>query len=422
MNYLKYFNLKFLTYFCFSLILFSIIFLKRFNKKNYTFSDLTPSLRLNKDSIESTLIECMQFSDLTSFCLYENICMKNNHFYFLTNNRTLQNTPFKHNGQINTWDHYQKIDNFGKTIEIPRNNPLPFRSFIHGSYENPSIWQKSKIFHKGCHSVLKFDSDGQNIFHWSIKITPLFIYLNFHRRNSCPKLDSIRIINRKYSDLSDWQRNFLKISTDVEEIDINFEQTNLQCYQTMLIPGTAIYLFTGPQEAINFRRKVGKKLKLEFKRFRIVLVKRKTRLIVNQQELENFIESKIGKKYLDIIYFENLDFEQQVKIMSKAKLFISMHGAALTNSIFMPSTSILLEITAPHFHYPLYERVAIQSGHIYFRFVTDPDPSIHSNKFINITSRECFSIMDCKLFWKNQNVRVNITKFAFLFEQIMEVL
>ncbi|RNA29126.1 DUF563 domain [Brachionus plicatilis] len=232
------------------------------------------------------------------------------------------------------------------------------------------------------------------------------------RKNSCPKIDSISILNRKFSDLSDWQRNFLEISTDVEEKNTIFDQTDLQCYQTMLVPGTAIYLFTGPQEAIDFRKKVGKLLKLEFKRSRIILVKRKNRSVLNQKELENFIESKIDKNYLDI----------QVKIMSQAKLFISVHGAGLTNSIFMPSTSILLEITPPHFHYPLYERVAIQSGHIYFRFVTDPDPSIHSNKFFNITSRECLTIGDCVQFWKNKNVRVNITKFAFLFEQIMEVL
>lgn len=412
---------KLLAIFCFILVLYTIIHFKIFDNNLVYITRLTSS-GFAESSVESKIVDCKQFSDLTSYCIYKNICMKNREFYFLTNNKSLQKKSFQYNGKINNWDHYEQIDDSGTPIENTAGNPLPFRSFINGRYENPWILNISKTFNKGCHAVLNFDSENQNIFHWSIKITPLFIYLNFHKVNSCLNFDSIHLLNRKRSDLSDWQKKFLEISTDVEENRQKFEETGLECFETMLVPGTATFLFTGPKEAIHFRRKLEKKLNVNFDRSRVVFAKRRNRLILNQNEFENFIRSKIDKNYLDIIYLEDLNFEQQVRLMSQTRLFISIHGAGLTNTIFMPSTSILLEITPPHFHYPLYEKIAIQSGHIYFRFVTDADPSIHSKNYLNTTSRECFRINECIVFWKNKNIRINITKFSFMFEQIMEVL
>lgn len=412
---------KLLGFFGFLVILVLIIFYRI----EFYSNQISHVIDVN-NMTESKIIECTKFSDLTSFCLYENVCLKNKEFIFFTKNESLldkmKSRNFEFNGKINLWDHYEQIDSTGQPINRDVKNPLPFRSFLNGRYESASIWYNSKIYANGCHSVLFFDSPNQNVFHWSMKISPLFIYLNFHKNNLCPAFDSIRILNRKSTDLSDWQKNFLQLSTDININNVNFGDDGLQCFKYMFVPGTAIYLFTGPIEAIYLREKVGKKFNLDFRRSRVVFVKRKNRLIVNQNELENFIKSKTGTYDFDSIYFDDLNFEQQVKKMSQTKLLISVHGAGLTNAIFMPSTSIVVEITPPHFHYPLYERITTQSGHVYFRFVTQPDPTIHSGKFFNTKSSDCFKSGDCIVFWRDSNMVVNITKFSFLFEQIMEVI
>ncbi|RNA08269.1 transferring glycosyl groups [Brachionus plicatilis] len=109
--------------------------------------------------------------------------------------------------------------------------------------------------------------------------------------------------------------------------------------------------------------------------------------------------------------------------MSKAKLFIAVHGAALTNVMFMPKNSVVVEISPPHYKGNLYEKPAIQTGQHYFRLITQAESSLHSSpKFFNISARHCNSNIYCRIFWRNQNLIVDITKFSFLFEQVLEVL
>jgi capsular polysaccharide biosynthesis protein len=46
----------------------------------------------------------------------------------------------------------------------------------------------------------------------------------------------------------------------------------------------------------------------------------------------------------ETIYSEDLSFEQQVKIFSKARFLVSNHGAGLTNMLFMPQGAGVLEL------------------------------------------------------------------------------
>ncbi|ERM80984.1 hypothetical protein P872_11800 [Rhodonellum psychrophilum GCM71 = DSM 17998] len=66
------------------------------------------------------------------------------------------------------------------------------------------------------------------------------------------------------------------------------------------------------------------------------------RKVLNEEELKNFLESKGFK----IIIAEKFSFEEQRRLMSKSKLVISNHGAGLTNMLFMPDNSIVVELKA----------------------------------------------------------------------------
>ncbi|CAF0999201.1 unnamed protein product [Brachionus calyciflorus] len=380
----------------------------------------------------TNILECREFSDLTSYCLYENVCLENNEFLFLTNQPDI-NQAFEFNGRLKDWDHYEPVDLGGSVIDRQVNNPLPYRSFINGRYVSSSYKKDTINFQNGCHSILSFDFFGHNIFHWSMKVSPLFLYQHynkFNNDNKCKNFTSIRLVDRKLSDINEWQKRFLEISTGLKVEGNNYDFTNepnrkqetIQCFKYFLVPGTAIYLFTGPREAIDFRKRVSQELNLNFVRERIVLVKRKSRLIKNQNELEDFIRSKFDNSSIDIIFLEELNFTQQVEKMSKAKLLIAVHGAGLTNAIFLPSTSAVIEITAPHFYYPLYERISVQSGHFYFKFVTQYDPTLHSDKYSNRNSRTCMLDGNCVVHWKDASIKVDINKFSIMFEQVMEIL
>lgn len=64
------------------------------------------------------------------------------------------------------------------------------------------------------------------------------------------------------------------------------------------------------------------------------------RKIVNEDELIPIL----NQHNYEIVYAEELTFQEQITLFSQTKILISMHGAALTNMMYMNEDSIVLEI------------------------------------------------------------------------------
>lgn len=64
------------------------------------------------------------------------------------------------------------------------------------------------------------------------------------------------------------------------------------------------------------------------------------RFIINEDEVRNLLI----RYEFDIVYFEDMDFAEQVSLMSQTSVMITIHGAGLTNLIFMPEESAVVEI------------------------------------------------------------------------------
>ncbi|HEX8549907.1 MAG TPA: glycosyltransferase family 61 protein [Cytophagaceae bacterium] len=64
------------------------------------------------------------------------------------------------------------------------------------------------------------------------------------------------------------------------------------------------------------------------------------RKITNEQSIIGVL-SKLG---YEILYTEKLDFEEQIRKFSKAKIIIALHGAGLTNLMFLPKEAFAVEI------------------------------------------------------------------------------
>ncbi len=68
--------------------------------------------------------------------------------------------------------------------------------------------------------------------------------------------------------------------------------------------------------------------------------KAKKRFVANEKELSAFLSS-LG---FQIVHFENYSLEQQIKIVSESKVIIGLHGAGLTNMLFLPKQSTVFEL------------------------------------------------------------------------------
>lgn len=110
---------------------------------------------------------------------------------------------------------------------------------------------------------------------------------------------------------------------------------------------------------------------------KIVYVSRRKargRFVIN----EDAVEAMLSQLGVESVCFEDLCFEAQVRLLAETKILISIHGAALTNMVFMKEGSAVIEliprkngifdynIVRNSFrHDPCYVRLAEAMGHRY---------------------------------------------------------
>jgi len=87
--------------------------------------------------------------------------------------------------------------------------------------------------------------------------------------------------------------------------------------------------------------------------------KARARKISNESEVSELLTSKGFQE----VHFEDISFFEQVAIMSKATHLVSIHGAGLTNMIFMPRNGYVMEfyrqfVSQDEFHSKSYWRLA----------------------------------------------------------------
>lgn len=105
-----------------------------------------------------------------------------------------------------------------------------------------------------------------------------------------------------------------------------------------------------------------------FKRIFISRKKANYRRISNEEEL-----IPILRKYgFEIICLEDYDFKTQINIVNRAEVMVGIHGAGLTNMIFLPENSKILELRIDHPIHVLncFYNLAYTFNHKYFFLTT----------------------------------------------------
>src|SRR6185295_8017269 len=113
------------------------------------------------------------------------------------------------------------------------------------------------------------------------------------------------------------------------------------------------------------------------------------RLRTNRRRVLNEAEvSGLLREYGFVtLYFEDYTFEKQVHLSSNATMLISIHGAGLTNMLFMKEKASVLEFRPKNDHTNLcyYALASALDLNYYYQFgeAGDPTQSIHDDLFID---------------------------------------
>lgn len=98
------------------------------------------------------------------------------------------------------------------------------------------------------------------------------------------------------------------------------------------------------------------------------------RKIINEEE----VIALFRRKGFAVICFEDYTFQEQVSIAAHAQYLVSIHGAGLTNMLFMPKNSSVLELQMKDdgtncYYYTLADALGLR---YYYQFCTPNDPAL----------------------------------------------
>lgn len=88
---------------------------------------------------------------------------------------------------------------------------------------------------------------------------------------------------------------------------------------------------------------------------------RSARPIVDEDRVHGYLSTR----GFDILFLEELPFEEQVARLNNARLVVAPHGAGLLNTLFMEPGGRVVEIATADWWVPAFRRIAHHQGHDY---------------------------------------------------------
>jgi len=304
---------------------------------------------------------------------------------------------FSHNTGYNTYDlEVHRLSNVNVSTEgivfkgmnnLPSSFPnIGFRAqyawlFITGQY-----WFKKKQI--GQHNrtyVLLFDFwSTNNYYHWLIDALPRFLMIKEEM-----KQENVSLL------LPDTCGKFiLAIMKHFELNDITFINRGSYFFAPdLLLPSYTVGSgHIHPSYVRDVQAHLLSRINSNITNSRVYVSrgKQKARKIHNENELLNVL-IPLGFR---VVYFEELNFEEQVRIVRNTDVLVTSHGANVTNCMFMPDNSKVLEIIRsdqPNFCYWALATVTNKKYYYHFTKVVGNDHllvdieqfKIHLHKVLN---------------------------------------
>ena len=128
----------------------------------------------------------------------------------------------------------------------------------------------------------------------------------------------------------------------------------------------------------------------------------------------------LGYEAEHVIIRDSDTFHDQVELMSRAGVFVAVHGAGLMNQIFLAPGSAVIEVFPVHVKHVLYERVAHYAGVYHFKVYSHAFEDGFHKRHPQYRDKNCDSRVDsldvpsdgsCWTLVKNSNVMVPLPEF-----------
>jgi hypothetical protein len=194
---------------------------------------------------------------------------------------------------------------------------------------------------------------SNNIFHFLQKALPLYDiqkYYTIHNilfmiENGMSHWQSsvFNFVNRAYQ-----QRKQLLFYTSQKQ-----DQNKLVCIQNLVFPLLDCKVrpwpfYVTPKVMNYFSEDIVKSFNMEVysrpPKTVTLIVRKKNRRIHNEQELYDALVNFHPFIQVRIVDYDKLTFKEQVDVMRTSGVVIAIHGAALTNSMFLPKHAAVIEI------------------------------------------------------------------------------
>lgn len=195
-----------------------------------------------------------------------------------------------------------------------------------------AVYCATKTWKKIPKGMWVIDEWSSNYFHWIADCLPR-IWEGLDRDTYCPV-----ILPESYKSL-----NYVVQSLALLNLPVVFFKSseNLQVDTLILTAKTAPFPHFHPEMTLKTRQKLARIIPKEpWRKVYISRSKAPKRKAHNETEVELLLR----KRGFEIHHTENLNFEQQIQLLSETKLLVSLHGAALTNMVFLPPNSKVLEL------------------------------------------------------------------------------
>ncbi|WP_100628448.1 glycosyltransferase family 61 protein [Algoriphagus formosus] len=115
---------------------------------------------------------------------------------------------------------------------------------------------------------------------------------------------------------------------------------NLKVKKLVLTSRTAVFPHFHPEYTLETRNRLSKISKAPYRKIYISRSLAPKRRVLNEKE----VELCLNKKGFEIYHSEKLSVKKQIELMGETAIFISLHGAALTNMLFLPMGCKVVEL------------------------------------------------------------------------------
>ncbi len=151
-------------------------------------------------------------------------------------------------------------------------------------------------------------------------------------------------------------------------------KTKTWCFKSIVLLGANVFGFPDMISAHEFRRITYESLSIPLPAepsppAHVIILDREhnhARHFVNLDAMKQ-VMAKYGVTPEYTIIRDDATFEEQVRLMARTGVFVTMHGAGIMNEIFLPPGAAVIEIFPVHLKHVLYERIAHYAGVYHFK-------------------------------------------------------